>query len=557
MLSYLAVKNVAILENIEVYFKPGFTVLTGETGAGKSLLIDAIGLLLGDRANASMIRSGFEHCEITGLFTNIPPQVVSILKDLDIPYEDQECLIKRQITTTSANIIKVNQQTVTLADLRTITQYLADIHTQHDTKRLINPDTYLTIIDLYNPAITSVITNYQTEYTNYLTARDNYLRLIDSQSNAEDKQRLLESKIEEIEKLNLKQGELEAIEEELSQLQNFDKIYKYVTMSYENLKDFDALEKIYETAESLREISDVDAQYQTLSERVESSYFELLDIKDSLSQIHSKLDFDPERLEYLETREHSLKTLSRKYHKTIEELIVYKEELQSELNQYENIDETIEEAYKVVLTHHDKLKNAAMELTKIRKQIAKDIEKKLIDVLKDLELRTVDFEIAFEPVKMSDPLDAKVFTERGTDSIDFYLSTNVGEIKKPLSKVASGGELSRIMLGLKEIFMRQMNLSLMIFDEIDTGVSGYVASQVAIKMKEIAKQAQVLSITHLPQVAAKADQHYKIFKQSDGQRTQAYLDELSQEDRIEAIAEMISSEEITEDARKSAQNLLK
>ncbi len=557
MLTYLSVKNFAILENIEVQFKDGFTVLTGETGAGKSLLIDAIGLLLGDRASSTVIRSGFDTCEITGLFTNIPQAVEEILSSLDIPYEDNECLIKRQITTSGTNVIKVNQQAITLADLRNITQYLADIHTQHDTKRLINPETYLKIIDYYNPDVQKALNNYQKTYREYKESYTHYNSLLSSKDHALEKQTILKAHIEEIEKHDLKANELEEIEEELTQLQNFDKIFKNVSSTYENLTEFEVPEKIFEAHRMLEELASFDEIYRSLSKRLESTYYELTDIRDTISYIRTDLDFNPERLDYLETREHSLKTLSRKYHKTIEELIEYKDVLYDELNQYENMDQSIDKAYQNVLTIFEALKKAALSVSDLRKKTAKEIEKNLIEVLKDLELKSVDFEIQFKSVSLKNPLEISVFNDQGVDYVDFYLSTNIGETKRPLSKVASGGELSRIMLALKEIFMRNMKVSLMIFDEIDTGVSGYVASQVALKMKDISKRAQVLSITHLPQVAAKADVHYKIFKSSDDNRTKAFIKELNMNERIEAIAEMISSEEVTEDARRSAESLLK
>ena len=557
MLSYLAVKNFAIIENIEVQFKDGFTVLTGETGAGKSLLIDAIGLLLGDRANSSIIRSGFDTCEVTGLFTNIPSKVVEILKTLEIPYDDGECLIKRQVTTSSTNVIKVNQQTITLSDLRSITQYLADIHTQHDTKRLINPETYLTLIDYFNPTLTTYLSLYQDAYTKYLTAHSNYFRLQENKDKALEKQMVLKAQIEEIDKHQLKTKELENIEESLKQLQNFDKIFQNVKRSYVALSNENTLENIYQAFRELASLSDFDDVYKELSKRVESAYYELDDIKDTLSEKQASLDFDPTLLEQLETREHALKSLMRKYTKSIDELIEYHGKLSEELNQYEHLDAHIEKAYDEVVTCFKDVKDKALALRSERQKTAHLIETSLIEVLKDLELKSVLFEIVFNTVNLEDPLKKSAFDAHGIDTVDFYLSTNIGEHKKPLNKVASGGELSRIMLALKEIFMRNMNLSLMIFDEIDTGVSGFVASQVASKMKEISAHAQVLSITHLPQVAAKADVHYQIYKSSDAVRTKAHIKALSNEERIEALAEMISSEEITEEARKSAANLLK
>ena len=557
MLSYLKVKNMAIIENIEIHFKEGFTALTGETGAGKSLLIDAIGLLLGDRATSSIIRTGFDRCEIVGIFTRIPTPVIKILQSLDIPYEDEECLIKREITTSSTNVIKINQQTVTLSDLRNITQYLADIHTQHDTKRLINPTTYLTLIDAYDVNISEALKDYKHHHEMYLKAYQRFRKLEKEKDHALDKQMLIKAHLEELHKHQLIEGEEEALEFELKQLENFDAIFNHVNQSYQMLNDYKTPENLYEATKHLEDLSRYDQVYQDLYNRLNSVYYEVMDITSSLGDAKEQLDFDPKRLEELQMREHTLKTLSRKYRKTISELIVYQEELKQEYEAYDNYEDTLNEAYKTLEKTFESCKQSALNLSVIRQKTAHTIAQDLIALLHDLELKDVTFKIDFIEIENLHPLNQELFKEDGIDTIDFMLSTNLGETLKPLSKVASGGELSRIMLALKEIFMRNMNLSLMIFDEIDSGVSGFVANQVGQKMKNIAQKAQVLSITHLPQVASKADQHYYIYKTKDNERTIAHVKELSHDERIEALAEMISSDTITDEARKSAAKLLK
>ena len=557
MLSYLKVKNMAIIENVEIHFKEGFTALTGETGAGKSLLIDAIGLLLGDRATSSIIRTGFDRSLIVGIFTRIPEAVIKILQSLDIPYENEECLIQREITTSSTNVIKINQHTVTLSDLRNITQYLADIHTQHDTKRLINPATYLTLIDAYDPNISEALKAYKNHYQLYQKATQRFRKLEKEKDHALDKQMLIKAHLDELHKHQLIEGEEEALEFELKQLENFDAIFNHVNKSYQLLQDFKTPENLYEATKHLEDLSRYDQLYDDLYNRLHSVYYEVIDITSSLAEAKEELDFDPERLEELQVREHTLKTLSRKYRKTISELIVYQEELKKEYHDYDNFEDTLNEAYQALETAFDACKLSSLKLTALRKETAHTIEKDLVNLLKDLELKDVSFQIDFFEPDSLYPLNYEQFKEDGIDTIDFLLSTNLGETLKPLSKVASGGELSRIMLVLKELFMRNMNLSLMIFDEIDSGVSGFVANQVGQKMKNIAKKAQVLSITHLPQVASKADQHYYIYKTKENNRTIAHVKELSHDERIEALAEMISSDTITDEALKSAAKLLK
>ncbi|MFU8786736.1 MAG: DNA repair protein RecN [Candidatus Izemoplasmataceae bacterium] len=557
MLKYLSVKNFAILENIEVEFENGMTALTGETGAGKSLLIDAIGLLLGDRASSGVVRTGEEYCEITGLFVNLSDQVIRVLKALDIPCLDKECLIKRQVSTSSANIIKINRQTVTLQDLRIITEHLADIHTQHDTKRLINPESYLSLIDHYDESIAQLLRDYQLKRHTYLADLKAYNQLLNAKDDALEKMDFMRFQLDELEKHNLTENEEEVITQQLDTLKNFDKIFQAVTNSLDAIKNQQALETIYEASNQLSTISSYDDNYQSLSERLKSAYYELDDIKDDLAQKSATLDFDPNELETLENRLHILNTLKRKYRKSIDELIVFKDDLTLEINQFENYDEALLTKEEKLKGSYDALKKQAYELRNRRIDQAKHIETKLLELLKDLELKQTVFQVVFNDVSINDIKNATLFKEDGIDEIDFYLSTNVGESLKPLSKVASGGELSRIMLALKEILIKNMGLSLMIFDEIDTGVSGFVANQVALKMKKISENTQVITITHLPQVAAKADHHYYIYKTEESSRTKAYIKTLDIQSRINELAIMISSDEVNEHALKSAEALLK
>jgi DNA repair protein RecN (Recombination protein N) len=557
MLKYLSVKNFAILENIEVEFENGMTALTGETGAGKSLLIDAIGLLLGDRASSGVVRTGEEYCEITGLFVNLSDQVIRVLKALDIPCLDKECLIKRQVSTSSANIIKINRQTVTLQDLRIITEHLADIHTQHDTKRLINPESYLSLIDHYDESIAQLLKDYQLKRHTYLADLKAYNQLLNAKDDALEKMDFMRFQLDELEKHNLTENEEEVITQQLDTLKNFDKIFQAVTNSLDAIKNQQALETIYEASNQLSTISSYDDNYQSLSERLKSAYYELDDIKDDLAQKAATLDFDPNELETLENRLHTLNTLKRKYRKSIDELISFKDELTLEINQFENYDEALLTKEEKLKSSYDALKKQAYELRNRRIDQAKHIETKLLELLKDLELKQTVFQVVFNDVSLNDIKNATLFKEDGIDEIDFYLSTNVGESLKPLSKVASGGELSRIMLALKEILIKNMGLSLMIFDEIDTGVSGFVANQVALKMKKISENTQVITITHLPQVAAKADHHYYIYKTEESSRTKAYIKTLDIQSRINELAIMISSDEVNEHALKSAEALLK
>jgi DNA repair protein RecN (Recombination protein N) len=523
MLAFLSVKNVAILENIEVNFNEGMTALTGETGAGKSLLIDAIGLLLGDRASSDIVRTNAEYGRIKGIFTGLSDQVKAALEAIDIDPTD-ELTITRDISKTSQNRIKINHQTVTLQDLKSITQYLADIHTQHDTKRLINKDTYMALVDAFDNAISNQKAIYKSIRANYLNAHTDYTTMI---------------------------------EEKNTMLENFDTIFQSIKTTKETLSDYNALENIYQASQSLDSVKQFNEDYITLSDRLKSAYYELDDIKDDIAKALSTLDFDPNELEQLQTRKHTLDTLKRKYRKTINELVDYELELNTKINAFENYDDAVNEKKAALQNAFKQLKEAGRTLHDLRHAAAHTIETKLISILKDLELKNTEFKIVLTMAPLSDPMNHTAFKEDGIDTIDFTLSTNKGEALKPLSQVASGGELSRIMLALKEILTEHMNLALLIFDEIDTGVSGFVASQVAEKMYTISKRSQVITITHLPQVAARADHHAYIYKETDQNTTKAYVKELDHEGRIQALAEMISSHKVTQSAIESAKELLK
>ncbi len=556
MLQYLSVKNFAILENIEVTFSEGFTALTGETGAGKSLLIDAIGLLLGDRANTDVVRTGEDVCEIKGLFVNLSDKVMEVLNSLDISAPDKECLIIRQISKNSANTVKVNRQTITLQDLRLITEHLADIHTQHDTKRLINPETYLSLIDGFDQSTLPLIHDYQAKLKKYKEVLNSYNSLLNDKESTLEKLEFMRFQYEELTRHQLVHGEEDSIKSQLKALENFDAIYQGISKSIALFEAKEISETLYDIQTSIESIKGYNELYQELSNRLSQVYYELDDILSTLVKHSETLDFDPIELEHYQNREHTLETLKRKYHKNIDELIDFTETLRRDLETYENYDDAINASKKRVIEAFNQVKEAALKLTKKRESTAKIIEKNLLELLSDLELQQAVFEIRFDQSNLSDAFNHKPFKHDGVDSIDFYLSTNKGETLKPLSKVASGGELSRIMLALKEILIKNMGLSLMIFDEIDTGVSGYVANQVALKMKAISKSVQVITITHLPQVAAKSDTHYFIYKEEKDQKTYAFIKVLSQEERILTIASMISSDKVTEHAIASAKSLL-
>ncbi len=556
MLKQLNVKNIAIIENIEVAFDKGMNVLTGEPGAGKSLLIDAIGLLLGDRADTDVVRSGESEAEVSGIFAPLNEAVKEYLDTLEVPHED-ELIIRRRISIKRGSTVKVNDVPLTVQSLRRLTDRLADIHTQHDTKRLINPETYLSLLDHYDEAIADALADYRNRRAQYLKALHAYRELARKRQETMENLDFLRHQAEDIDSHNLEAGEEETIEQRLKTLRNFDTIFHAVKGAYEAAFEHEAPEQVFEAARSLEEAERHDENFSSFRERLESAYFELDDIRTALYEQLNALDFDPDELERLETRKHTLETLKRKYGMSIEALIARRSEIEEELAAASDYDERLEEA-KTQATHaFEEAYEAAQALSDLRRRTAERIEDAMEQELSDLELKEASFTIALERREPEHFEDSHALGESGLDRVDFRLTTNRGETPKPLKHVASGGELSRIMLALKTLLIRQEALNLMVFDEIDTGVSGYVASQVAKKMKGISEDMQVLAITHLPQVAALADTHYRIHKRAFEGRTQARLETLDEEGRVHELAAMISSEEITESALKSARELLK
>jgi len=557
MLSYISVQNFAIIENIEVDFKKGMTALTGETGAGKSLLIDAIGLLLGDRATSNVVRTGEQKAVVEGVFHYQNKKIDDLLTKYELPNDNKELIIKRQITPSNNNIIKINGETVTLSQLKEITNLLADIHTQHDSNRLINPETYLDIIDGFESEQTEVLLEAYKEHLKAYKAELKELnRLKNSNNQLLERLDLMKFQQSELESYHLDAQEEIELEEAVSKMANFDKIFQTLKEAHALLDDSNAIDRIYDASKALSRVSTINDAYKQLLNRFESSYFELNDAFLELVGEMESLDFNPKLLDNYQERLNSLNSLKRKYRKDIPELIDYLSEITKDINNIDNFDEVIMNQENKVKECFKTLQKSASMITSLRRKTSDYIEKELIQILGDLELKKAQFKIVFTNEISNDYTNQSPFLDSGVDAIDFLITTNVGEPLKSLSKSASGGEMSRIMLGLKNLLVKSLQLSLIIFDEIDTGVSGFVANQVAKKMEDIAQSTQVICITHIPQVAAFSDHHLFISKSVKNDRTYASIKELNGTDRVKEIAAMISGDYVSDAAIKSAEELL-
>jgi DNA repair protein RecN (Recombination protein N) len=534
------------------------TTLTGETGAGKSLLIDAIGLLLGDRATSNVVRTGFDKAVVEGIFNDLTEDIHQILGELDIPVEDDALLIKREITTNSNNIIKLNNVVVTLTDLKKITSKLADIHTQYDTQRLINPETYLSLIDGFNKEkIDALIDQYQVKLKAFKDALKALKALEEKNQDIHERLDLLAFQKQELEEYNLVEGEDQELEDLVKKMENHDQIYKHLNQTILSLDDQQTINGVYQAKKEVDYVVSFGELYQDLAKRLDSAFYELEDILETLKDEVASMDFDPRELDQAIERLNELDKLKRKYKKDLPELINYLQEITEDIETIDHFDYRIEKEKERVFAARNACIEEAKKLTLKRKEIAETLSKELLGVLADLELKDAFFEVPFQDHVEEDSLSTSGFNQDGIDEVDFYLTTNVGEPLKPLSKAASGGEMSRIMLGLKTLLVKSLNLSLIIFDEIDTGVSGFVANQVAKKMREIASSTQVIAITHIPQVAAASDHHLFVSKYAQDGRTFARIKELTYEEQVLEIASMISGDEVSESAKESAVLLLK
>ena len=553
MLKKLSVKNFAILEDIEINFYDGLTILTGETGAGKSLIIDSISLLLGERASLEMIRNGEDKALISGLFSYSNIYLKSFLEKLNVPNDGEIEVIRIISPTRSA--IKVNNVNITLNDLKVIAHYLADIHLQFDMTKLLNKENYIEIVDGFRK---DVIDQYKDKYLvslDLLKQENNrYIELVKRIEEIKANQEQYEYDLKELKSLNLQPNEEQDIEDRISFLKNYDKIYSLIKES-EEIIDKDSLNDIYQIKDNVKTLSNYQNEYKELYERLNNAYYEIEDIYDSLNKKSRYFDYDPKELEELENRSSAIRSLKKRLNKSFDELIDYQIELENILSRQEDYDVLLKEEKEKLQKAFDETYVLANDLSKVRKATGKSIEKDCEKHLSDLGLKSV-FEVRVEPTTKPNDIKLDIYKDNGIDDVDFYIETNIGEGLKPLAKIVSGGEVSRIMLAFKALMIKSSKVETVIFDEIDTGISGEVASKVAHKIYEISLNTQVISITHLPQVAALSKNHVKISKEIKNNRTYTSIKYLSLDEKIYEIASLISGGKVSEKQLEYAKELV-
>lgn len=553
MINEISIRNFAIIESLNVSFDKGLTVLTGETGAGKSIIIDAIHLLVGGRGSAEFVRHGEEKAEIEGLFLLDDERHPSYEKaeQFGIDMEDGMIVLRRDIAKSGKSVCRVNGKLVTISTLREIGSTLIDIHGQHEHQELMDESLHLPLLDQYGgEKIARALASYQEVYRSYEQTMKKLKALSENEQQMAHRMDLIQFQLDEIRKANLKLDEDEQLVEEKRKLSNFERIYECMQTSYNSLQgEQRAIDWLSLAVSNMENAAELDPQYKDLSETLSNCFYQ---VEDAVRSMRSELDFleyDPSRLNEIEERLNEINQLKRKYGKSIIEIVEYAAKIEEEIETLQNKETHIDHLQKQASLLKKDLLIEGEELSILRKKAAEKLTKLIHQELKALYMEKTVFEMMFSADKSN-------FQRTGIDHAEFYISTNPGEPLKPLSKIASGGELSRIMLALKSIFSKHQGVTSIIFDEVDTGVSGRVAQAIAEKIHQVALGSQVLCISHLPQVAAMADTHLYIAKSIKNGRTKTSVKPLGDEEKIREIGRMISGVEITDLTKEHAKELL-
>lgn len=551
MLKQLYIKNFTLIDELNISMYPGFSVITGETGAGKSIILGAIGLLLGNRADTKAIKTGRDRCIIEAHFDLSRYGMKQFFVDNDIDEDLSDTIIRRELTAAGKSRAFINDTPVSLTKMRELGEQLVDIHSQHQNLLLQKEDFQLNVVDIIAQDEKEV-KSYQEAYLAYKKANDQLKSLKEEIEKSRENEDFLRFQFKELEDAQLKKDEQEELEQEYETMSHAEDIKTALFQSDTNLSgdDGSVLEKLKDASHQLESIREVFPEIEELTERLDSSYIELKDIAQEINRLVDNVEFDPSRLETINDRLDLLNSLQQKFHvQNTAELIEVHNQLQEQLSHIEHSDEDVEELEKQVEKLFTKAKQQAHALTLVREKSAKKVEEEMKQRLIPLGIPNVRFSIS---------LSEKPLSLDGVDKVNFLFSANKSTPLQPVTQVASGGEIARVMLSLKAMISGAVKLPTIIFDEIDTGVSGKIAEKMAKIMVEMGKhERQVLSITHLPQIAAMGKHHYKVLKEETEEGTISRMTELSQAERIQEIAQMLSGSDISDAALANAKELLK
>ena len=546
MLDLLHIENIAIIEQADIQFRPGFNALTGETGAGKSIVIDALSAVLGQRASRDLIRTGSDHAFVSAVFSQIPQALGT-----DMGIEDrEEWLLQREIYADGKNVCRLNGRPMTVSQLRAIGNRLLNIHGQHDGQQLLDETQHILYLDQYG-RYSPLQDSYAAKYAALQEIRSQMDALQMDESEKARRIDTLRFQINDLERANLQAGEEEELLERRNLLRNGEKFISAIQGADFCLSGDDqqagALSLLRQAQEQLASVRNMSDSFSQLYERLEAVYSEVYDISYTVQEKKDEFDFAPGELDEVESRCDQLYRLKKKYGATVEDMLAYLEKCRQELDQIAFADDTLAILQKKLEKAEKEALTAARELSKQRRIVAKELEERILTELRELNMGSIRFEVAFAEKKPD---------VSGIDEVRFLMSANVGEELRPIQKIASGGELARIMLAMKNVFSQQERIGTMVFDEVDTGVSGRAAQKVAEKMARISRQKQVLCVTHLPQLAAMADTHFSVEKGVLDGRTFTRVQELTRAQRREELARLTGGEQITQTMLEGAEELL-
>ena len=550
MLRELKIENLAIIDELDIEFEKGFIVLTGETGAGKSIILSGINLLIGEKASVDMIRDGEENLVAQGVF-DVDEEQKKKLEAMGIDTDGDEIIIRRYYNRNGKARAFVNNVRITLADLKEIASTLVDIVGQHSHQMLLNRNNHIKLLDSFlSKEDKDIKEKLSSLLSQHREIKSKIEKIERDKKETLEKKEFYEYQLEEIEKLKLKDGEDEILEAEYKKVFNAEKIREKVYESLEYLKydDDSALGFILESIRNIEYLGKYDERYLELAKRMESAYYELEDCVGEIEDISKNIEVTESDLDKIAGRMNTLKRIKEKYKRTLAELIEYREDLKEKLSDMNSGDFKTRELQKEldkIKAEYDKL---AEKLSESRKEIALKIEDELLNELKFLNMEDAKLKVQMNKIDR--------MTNDGYDEIEFFISTNVGQELKPLNKIASGGEVSRVMLALKVIFSKVDNIPILIFDEIDTGIGGETVRKIALKLKEIGDSTQIISITHSPVIASKASQQFYIEKYVENSKTISRVKKLSANERIKEIGRMLVGEKINDEVLEIANKML-
>ncbi|EGQ0308338.1 DNA repair protein RecN [Staphylococcus pseudintermedius] len=552
MLQSLSIKQFAIIDTLDIQFSDGLTVLSGETGAGKSIIIDAIGQLIGMRASSEFVRHGEKKAIIEGIFDiDDATDAIRQLETLGIDINEDFLIVKREIFSSGKSICRINNQTVTLQDLRQVMQSLLDIHGQHETQSLLKQKYHVELLDRY--ADGEYIEELQ-QYAQSYEQHQEKIKELEALESADQAllQRLdlMKFQYDELKEAQLKEGEIEQLEIDIKRIQNSENLSLALNAAYVTLTDEHAItDRLYTLSSELQNVNQILPEtFEKLKEEVDQFYYTLEDAKHQIYEEINQTEFDEQYLNELESRMNLLNNLKRKYGKDISDLMIYQEKIADEINKIENYEESTSKLREEIQQLSQQVQEDGEKLTKARRIVARQLRDRIVNEIQYLQMKDANLEISFKPYETPQ--------KDGLERIEFLISPNKGEPLKSLNKIASGGELSRIMLALKSIFVRAHGQTAILFDEVDSGVSGQAAQKMAEKMKDIASVIQVICISHLPQVASMSDHHLYISKHEKDDRTTTTVRELTGDARIDEIARMISGATVTELTRQNVKEMI-